>query len=427
MAEKTWDNFYREICGSKKLLEGNILENSPHITEIARYVSPGDSILEIGTGTGVLAAPLASAGIKVTSIDNNAEVLRMAGINARVLGVEIEYKEADAFKLPFANQEFKVSFSGGLLEHFNNEDIGRLIAEHQRVAEVVVVTVPIKGGNPVNYGDERWLTMEEWESLLKPMGVVKGFTYGHEPNGCFTFILASKQIPICQLSGLVLTKDSEDRIDRLLDSMRLFCDELVVVVDKSSRDRTLEICRGKADVCEVWPNPDGFREAIIETAHGICKGDWIIRLDDDELISEGIFVQKKKLAGVPWFYGCLALPRYDLYQDDKHYIKSAGWYPGPALRVFRKGAIYQKEVLIHEPPQVLNGALDVMVTPHIFHYRNLIKTRAEREKAWEWSLTKPHKGDPDWFRHFYLFEDFDFEVGEVQEIPLTAETYGGNK
>ena len=427
MAEKTWHNFYRDICGSRRLLEGNILEHTPLITEIARYVSANDKILEIGSGTGVMAAPLASAGIKVSSIDNDSEILRMAGVNARMLDVPIEYQEADAFHLPFADQEFKVAFSQGLLEHFDDDDIRRLIAEQQRVAEAVVVSVPLKGGAPVTYGDERWLTMEEWEDIFEPMGALKGFIYGAVPNGCFTFVLAEKQVKRCELSGLVLTKDSEDRIGRLLDSMRLFCDEIVVVVDESSSDRTHGICLSKADVVVKWANPAGFREAIIEKAHGLCKGEWVLRLDDDELISENIFYLKERLSGIPWFYGCLALPRYDLYQDDKHYIKSPGWYPGPAMRLFRNGALCQREILIHEPPKVLDGALEVVETPHIFHYRNIIKSRAEREKAWEWSKTKPHKGDIEWFNHFYLFEDFKFEVGEVQEIPLTKETYGGIK
>jgi len=184
----SWGDFYRDICGNKLRLEGNIMEHSFLLWTISRYVSPGDKVLEIGAGTGVMAYPLSQAGIKVISIDNDTEILRMAPINAAVFDADIEYQEADAFHLPFPDRAFKVAFSEGLLEHYSDEDISRLVAEHQRVADVVVVSVPLKGSRNVAYGNERWLTMAEWENIFMPMGCREGAQYGHEVNACFTFI-----------------------------------------------------------------------------------------------------------------------------------------------------------------------------------------------------------------------------------------------
>jgi len=185
---ESWADFYTPICGSKRMLEGNIMEHAAFVFEVAKCVSPGDKVLEIGSGTGVLGWPLVQAGVKVVSIDYDLDILKMAQINAGVLGADIEYQEADAFHLPFSDREFKVSFSEGLIEHYSDEDIGKLVAEHQRVADVVVISVPLKGSRNVAFGNERWLTMEEWEKLLISMGACKGFIYGKEPNGCFTFV-----------------------------------------------------------------------------------------------------------------------------------------------------------------------------------------------------------------------------------------------
>jgi len=184
---KTWHEFYKDAYVNKRLLEGNILEHSPFIVEIASHLKPGDSVLDIGSGTGVIGWPLAQGGIKVVSIDNDPEILKMALANAAMLGADIEYREADAFNLPFADGQFKVAFSLGLLEHFSDEDIGRLVAEHQRVADVVVVGMPIKGNHSPAFGNERYLTMKEWEALLIPMGACGGVIYGHEVCACFTF------------------------------------------------------------------------------------------------------------------------------------------------------------------------------------------------------------------------------------------------
>ncbi len=185
---KTWSDFYKATCGDRRLLQGNIIEHAPFILEIVKHVRPGDRVLDIGSGTGVIGWPLAQAGIKVVSIDSDPEILKMALVNSALLGADIEYQEADAFHLPFKDREFSVSFSLGLLEHFSDEDIGKLIAEHQRVADVVVVGFPIKGNNSPAFGNERYLTMQEWEALLKPMGACEGLIYGYEVCACFTFI-----------------------------------------------------------------------------------------------------------------------------------------------------------------------------------------------------------------------------------------------
>jgi len=183
----SWAEFYEKTCGDVRLLRGNILEHKMLLANIARFVKPGDKVLEIGSGTGVMGWPLAQGGVKVTSVDNDLEILRMSRINAGLLGADIEFREADAFKLPFADRAFKVAFSEGLIEHYSDDDIAKLVAEHQRVSDVVVISVPIKGSRNVAFGNERWLTMEEWEAMFKPMGASEGSIYGSEPNGCFIF------------------------------------------------------------------------------------------------------------------------------------------------------------------------------------------------------------------------------------------------
>jgi ubiquinone/menaquinone biosynthesis C-methylase UbiE len=191
--ERTWADFYEPICGDKEKLESNVVAHAPFIMEIGRFVVKGDRVLEIGTGTGLIGWPLAQAGVKVVSIDNDPGILKQAKVNTALCGADIELREADAFSLPFSDREFKVSFSLGLLEHFSDADIVKLVAEHQRVAEAVVVGVPLKGCKSRAFGNERWLTMEEWEKLLIPLGAQRGFVYGNGPCGCFTFVRKDAQ------------------------------------------------------------------------------------------------------------------------------------------------------------------------------------------------------------------------------------------
>ena len=159
---RTWHDFYRNLCGMKGLLLGNQYVHRDFIKEVMKYARLDAPCLEIGAGTGVLLGPIALAGVRVVSIDNDPIILDMARENARTLGLDIEYQEADAFKLPFATREFSVAESSGLLEHFSDEDIQAIVAESCRVAQVAVHGVPIIGRRTGAFGDERWLEAEDW-------------------------------------------------------------------------------------------------------------------------------------------------------------------------------------------------------------------------------------------------------------------------
>ena len=172
-----WGSFYKDICGSKKGLEAHIINNHQVIIHILSFIDKGDRVLEVGSGTGVLGCSFAEAGIEVISIDNDKEVLRLADINCKVMGAEIDFREGDAFKLDFPDDYFAVAWSHGLVEHFPDEDIHQMLREQLRVAKVVVVGVPLKGYNGPNYGNERWMSELEWLWILKAYNIAKSETY----------------------------------------------------------------------------------------------------------------------------------------------------------------------------------------------------------------------------------------------------------
>jgi len=190
--EKTWARFYENVCGSRRLLEGSIMANGPFVEELARLVKVGDKVLEVGAGTGVLGWPLAQAGVAVTCLDNDQEVLRMCEINAKVLGADIKYVFGDAFEIPFEESSFNLGYSEGLLEHYSDEDIHRLLAEQLRVAPIVVVGVPLEGCNDIAFGNERWLSVGQWEEILGGYLALKAFAYNSETRLCVSIMRGGK-------------------------------------------------------------------------------------------------------------------------------------------------------------------------------------------------------------------------------------------
>ena len=71
--------------------------------------------------------------------------------------------------LKYKNKTFDVAFSNGVLEHFTDNEIIKILKEEIRIADVVVFGVPSKyfNDNEFMHGDERYLTKEKWRTLIK--------------------------------------------------------------------------------------------------------------------------------------------------------------------------------------------------------------------------------------------------------------------
>ena len=74
-------------------------------------VTPGMQVLDVATGTGNLAIPLARAGATVTGVDIAANLLEQARERAQGEGLEIEFDEGDAEALPYADASFDMAVS----------------------------------------------------------------------------------------------------------------------------------------------------------------------------------------------------------------------------------------------------------------------------------------------------------------------------
>ena len=74
-------------------------------------VRAGQQVLDVACGTGVVAITAARMGAKVSAIDLTPELLTRARDNSRLAGVEVDWREGDAEKLPFNDGAFDVVLS----------------------------------------------------------------------------------------------------------------------------------------------------------------------------------------------------------------------------------------------------------------------------------------------------------------------------
>ena len=69
-------------------------------------IAPGDRVLDVACGTGVVAVTAALRGARVTALDLTPELLAVAHDNARLAGVDMAFHEGDVESLPFGDAVF---------------------------------------------------------------------------------------------------------------------------------------------------------------------------------------------------------------------------------------------------------------------------------------------------------------------------------
>lgn len=99
-------------------------------------VRPGQRVLDVACGTGVVSVTAARLGARVTALDLTPELLERARENARVAGVEIDWHEGDVEKLPFGDAAFDVVLS----------EFGHIFAPRPDVALAEMLRVLKPGG-----------------------------------------------------------------------------------------------------------------------------------------------------------------------------------------------------------------------------------------------------------------------------------------
>jgi SAM-dependent methyltransferase len=110
----------------------------PRLAEACRVGAGGDAfrVLDVAAGTGNASIAAALSGAHVTASDLTPELLAAGRVRAEAAGVELDWVEADAERLPFEDESFDVVMSA----------IGVMFAPHHQIAADELIRVCKPGG-----------------------------------------------------------------------------------------------------------------------------------------------------------------------------------------------------------------------------------------------------------------------------------------
>src|SRR3989338_7834104 len=132
----------------------------------------GSKILEIGTGTGVLAALLAERSFDVTAIDNDERMTALAQKCSTDLRVSVSVQKMDMFGIAssFGRGNFGCVVSHGVMEHYDDDSIIYAFNQQLTVGGMSVFCIPgiamSQEYKARGDGSERYLTSQEWLEII---------------------------------------------------------------------------------------------------------------------------------------------------------------------------------------------------------------------------------------------------------------------
>jgi glycosyltransferase involved in cell wall biosynthesis len=206
-----------------------------------------------------------------------------------------------------------------------------------------------------------------------------------------------------KISGLINTWNEAETIRYAVESLKPWCDE-VLIVDQQSSDDTQRIARAcGAKVIEV--ESTGYVEIIREMSVEMTEHDWVMVLDSDEVVHPNLGRRLREIADTEEA-NVVRIPRRNIILGRE--MEHGQWWPNAKRRFFHKDWI-DIRVEMHGGFHAAKGATEIMLPMDreccLWHYsyHNIADVvwksqRYTTVQAWQRSRSGRTPGPRRWFR-----------------------------
>ena len=217
------------------------------------------------------------------------------------------------------------------------------------------------------------------------------------------------------------TINGEEKLRKILPSLRQVADQLVVGVDDASTDASEQVAAEFADIVVRVPHQhylglDGNPAHIsaVELALPHFTGDWILRVDHDETLGPGLsdknHIQSLLSDRHTTHYW---IPRRWVIPPGDRFISSHPWHVDTQVRLYRNLPSiinFSKQVHCHT---TLLGQARVLTHEWLLHWDLVWHSRAAREAKVKWCEGLSTYSGAD----YYLYEEQEYETLPLDYVP----------
>lgn len=153
------------------------------------------------------------------------------------------------------------------------------------------------------------------------------------------------------ISSISVIKNEEKKITDCINSLIDCVDEIIIIVDDSTTDNTIEIIKKYPQVkFEVvkWKGFSGTKKLALNKTNN----DWIFWIDADEVVTEELKNEINEFKASEPEYVAYDIKRKAFFLG--RWIKHSGWYPGFTTRLFNKKYVHFDNKNVHEG-LIING------------------------------------------------------------------------
>jgi glycosyltransferase involved in cell wall biosynthesis len=165
MWDSIWNNYSRINISDILNEPSGMTLRSEFISLLSKFfILKNAKILEVGCGSGAISLDLSLRGAMYTGIDISYEAIRLAKHIANDYKiVNCEYTYGNGFNLVYPDNSYDISFNIGVLEHFNDNDIVKMLKEMARVSKFVIVGIPYSGSQIYRLAKKISQSNDTWE------------------------------------------------------------------------------------------------------------------------------------------------------------------------------------------------------------------------------------------------------------------------
>lgn len=155
------------------------------------------------------------------------------------------------------------------------------------------------------------------------------------------------------ISAAIVTYNEKKKLKDCLESIQFFVDE-IIIVDLGSTDELDQVLSKFKKVKKIDHPLVPYVEPVRQFSIDQCAGDWVLVLDPDERVSNGLAKTLKEITEDKSFsYSAINIPTKNIFFGK--WIGHTNFWPDRHLRFFKKGKVKWGKK-IHSYPKV-NGEI----------------------------------------------------------------------